>query len=248
MKKNFSVFFFLLLIGFSFTAKAQNIQVMYDFCKDRQYVTTTLEMFKADKWGSNFFFVDIYHNNNNKGLINTYSPQGAYTEIARGLNFWQNTKLGNLSAHVEYNGGLGVNNAWLFGLEYLFHSKDYRYTLTVEALYKTISHIDQNVPLQFTLIWGCNDIFGAKGLSFSGFADFWWEEHDWNLLSNPLPNQKDLTQIVFISEPQLWYNVGRFFKCENLNIGGEVEIAYNFSGNIKKGWYFNPCLGVKWVF
>ena len=23
----------------------------------------------------------------------------------------------------------------------------------------------------------CKDIFGLKGLNFSGFADFWWEDH-----------------------------------------------------------------------
>ena len=60
MKKN------LLFLAVFFTAtifaKAQtNIQVMYDFGKDRQNVTTTLEMFKGDNWGSTFFFVDITH-------------------------------------------------------------------------------------------------------------------------------------------------------------------------------------------
>ena len=39
--------------------KAQtNAQILYDFGSDRKYVTLTLEMFKQDKWGSTYFFVD----------------------------------------------------------------------------------------------------------------------------------------------------------------------------------------------
>ena len=48
-----------------------------------------------------------------------------------------------------------------------------------------------------------------------------------------------------ISEPQLWYNVGRWFKCPNLNIGTEIEFSYNFTG---AGFMCNPCLGIKWCF
>ncbi len=33
-------------------AKAQNIQLHYDFGKDRNYPTSTIEMFKPDKWGN----------------------------------------------------------------------------------------------------------------------------------------------------------------------------------------------------
>ena len=50
--------------------------------------------------------------------------------------------------------------------------KNYKNTLTQDALYKTIRQTDQNVPLQFTAVWTCNDIFGVKGLNFDGFADF----------------------------------------------------------------------------
>ena len=261
----------LFIVAFAATAlcaKAQtNIQVQYDFGEKRQNITTTLEMFKTDNWGSTFFFVDITHDGkfqHEKGVMHP-APIGAYTEIARGLNFWQNTKLGALSAHVEYNGGLGVvpnvfgygiNNAWLFGAEYFMHSADFRYTLTLEVLYKTIAKAKQDVPMQFTIVWGCNDLFGAKGLNFSGFADFWWETNSWAVLDDE-GNQKvdennvalfEETTGVFISEPQLWYNIGQFFGCPNLNIGGEVEIACNFTGNDTKGWHVNPAAGIKWNF
>ena len=268
MKKLFITF--SAIIAIVFCAKAQtNIQIQYDFGEKRKNITTTLEMFKPDNWGSTFFFVDITHDGKfqHQDGVSFSAPIGAYTEIARGLNFWQNTKLEALSAHVEYNGGLGVvpnvygygiNNSWLFGAEYFLHSQDFRYTLTLEVLYKTIAKATQKVPLQFTIVWGCKDLFGAKGLTFSGFADFWWEDNDsmWKVLDEN-GNQKvdedgnlvyDKTSYVFISEPQLWYNVGQFFNCENFNIGGEVEVAYNFTGNDTKGWHVNPCLGIKWVF
>ena len=113
---------FVALVATAFCAKAQvNIQEQYDF--NREHLTTTLEMFKTDNWGSTFFFTDIYHPDKLSG------PTGYYTEIARGLNFWQNTKLGGLSAHVEWNGGQFASNAWLFGAEYFLHSSDFRYTL-----------------------------------------------------------------------------------------------------------------------
>ena len=49
------------------TMQAQNIQLHYDFGRNiypdeeagRQKVTITLEQFKADKWGSWFYFVDL---------------------------------------------------------------------------------------------------------------------------------------------------------------------------------------------
>ena len=51
---------------------------------------------------------------------------------------------------------------------------------------------------------------------------------------------------MFISEPQLWYNVGRHFGCDNLNIGGEVELSYDFG--TARGFWCRPCAGIKWVF
>lgn len=48
-----------------------------------------------------------------------------------------------------------------------------------------------------------------------------------------------------LTEPQLWYNVGRWFKCPNLHVGTEIEVSYNFTGS---GVMVNPCLGIKWNF
>lgn len=221
-------------LAFSQAAKAQtNLQAFYDF--DRECVTTTLEMFKADDWGNTFFFVDYdYQLKSDNGTVD--SPGSTYFEIARCLNFWQDSALGAFSAHIEYNGGFGtigapgsggfygVNHSILAGVDYFLHIKDFNNTLNLKALYKKFRNLYQKAPLQFTAVWGCQDLFGVKGLRFSGFADVWWE-----------------SKCVFLSEPQIWYGFG-----EHFNIGGEVELSANFAGY--DGFACRPCVGVKWVF
>jgi hypothetical protein len=68
MVKRFLFGIALLAVQTSFCmVMAQDIQVHYDFGRDiysaeengRQKVTVTLEQFKADQWGSWFYFVDI---------------------------------------------------------------------------------------------------------------------------------------------------------------------------------------------
>ena len=240
-------------------AKAQtNAQLFYDFGSDRKYATLTLEMFKQDKWGSTYFFVD-HDFNYDKMVVGSQNiaQGGTYTEISRAFNFWQNSSLKNWSLHAEYNGGITrnypINNAWLFGVEYFIHDKSFKNTLTLQALYKTIRKTHQNVPMQFTAVWTCNDIFGVKGLKFDGFADFWWENHS-SMLDSKGNAKTDASgnvvykeeHTVFTTEPQLWYNVGQHFGCNNLSVGGEVELDYNFASNA--GFMCRPCLGVKWDF
>ncbi len=66
--KNVAVF--VLLWMASLTMQAQNVQLHYDFghlndnLKTRPKLTTTVEMFKPDRWGSTFFFVDMNYEDN----------------------------------------------------------------------------------------------------------------------------------------------------------------------------------------
>ena len=254
--KNTKITLFVLCLC-ALTARAgTNLQIYYDFgsmgtaCANQRSprVTTTLELFYADSWGSTFAFIDLdfaIHPND------PYStPFMAYTEISRCLNFWQQTAAKDLSIQVEYNGGLGlysagpkaiggypINHAGLVGLNYCLHTEDYKNIFNLELLYKFIAdeynQWKNAAPLQFTFVWGCDDFCTAPGLRFSGFLDIWGQK------------MADGQSCVLISEPQLWYNVGRWFKCPNLNIGTEIEFSYNFTG---KGFMCNPCLGVKWCF
>ena len=213
-------------------AKAQtNFQTFYDF--GRKHFTTTLEGFHQDDWGNTFFFIDYDYNNRIDGTV--VSPSGSYFEIARCLNFWGDSALAPLSLQVEYNGGFGtggnmaysfpVNNAFLVGVDYFIHSGDFKNTLNLKLLYKHFVGLESKIPMQFTAVWGLQDLFGLGGLRFSGFADVWCE----------------LDHVVFLSEPQLWFQV-----FDHFNIGGEVEFSYNFAG--MEGFHVMPCLGTKWVF
>ena len=232
-------------LAFGLVAKAQtNLQMFYDFGKDRQFVTTTLEGFYNDNWGNTFFFID--HDFDFKGNGGVKAPAGTYMEFARCFNFWQDVPvLGNFSLQVEYNGGIYkdyfIQSALLVGVDYFLHSANFNNTFNFKVLYKKIASTVQQVPLQFTFVWGMQDLFGLKGLRFSGFADIWGEN-----VINFMEGLDKPRKFVFISEPQIWYNVGKFIGVPNLNIGGEVELSVNFAGY--DGFYARPCIGTKWVF
>ena len=221
------------------TVHAQtNFQTFYDF--GRKHFTTTLEGFHQDNWGNTFFFIDYDYNNRDGNKV--ISPNNTYFEITRCLNFWGDSALAPLSLQVEYNGGFGtwgnlngvpgvgygafpVNSAFLFGVDWFLHSGDFNNTLNLKLLYKHFVGLPSKVPMQFTAVWGCQDLFGLKGLRFSGFVDVWCEYEN----------------MVVLSEPQIWFQL-----FDHFNIGSEVEFSYNFAG--MKGFNVMPCLGTKWVF
>ena len=229
----------------STTALAQtNLQTFYDFGKNRGHFTTTLEGFYNDDWGNTFFFIDYDYNLRDRN-DNVQAPSGSYMEIARCLNFWQDTSLGAFSAQVEYNGLPGVNQNFLFGVDYFMHNDDFSNTFNFKLLGKTFSKgVKSNFPVQLTFVWGMQDVLGVKGLRFNGFADF-WGEHVVNFMEMTNLEMTE-SEFVFISEPQLWYNIGQHFGVPNLHIGTEVELSWNFAGYA--GFYARPCFGTKWVF
>lgn len=236
MKKTLIVF---LVMMAAISTQAQNLQVHYDMGKGRSYVTTTLEMFKPDKWGNTFFFVDFDYNMGDKN-----HPSLAYMEIARCFSL-KNTPL---SLHVEYNGGLfnsagvalPINNAYLSGLDYGWHTSDFSKTLNFKVLYKYIAGKVHPNSFQLTGVWNLN--YFNKKFTASGFADFWKEDnmnfYDSKAVSLSAPTN---TKFVFITEPQFWYNVN-----EHLSVGTEEEISCNFAA--VDGFKICPTLAVKWNF
>lgn len=227
----------LLMALLPISLMAQNLQVMYDFGSGRKNVTSTLEMFKPDKWGNTFFFVDMEFNGGA-----SKQPSLAYMEIARCLKFWD----GPISAHVEYNGGLllagavgfPINNAYLAGVDYAWHDKAFSKFLNFKVLYKNIQGKNP-ASFQLTGVWNLN--FLKNKLTVSGFADFWREDN-----MNFVNAQGDAiiptnTKFVFLTEPQIWYNVSK-----NLSLGGEIEVASNFGA--VDGFKVCPAIGAKWNF
>ena len=217
------------------SANAQNVQVHYDFGRhlypdqeeNRQSATITLEQFKADKWGSWYYFVDV-------DLSNKF-VEGAYTEISREFNIGKK----GFAAHVEYDGGLNrfgsFQQAALLGGAWNGHNADFLKTYSVQLMYKrffkSYEYTSAYNSVQLTGVWGLN--FG-KSFTFSGFIDFWRGE-----------DADGHGQLVILSEPQFWYNCN-----EHLSLGGEIEISNNFIYNTydDKSFFINPTLAVKWNF
>ena len=240
----------LFIAAFAVLAAAQgvqaqtNVQTFYDFGKDRNYITTTFEMFKGDKFGDTFFFIDHYYatgdQRSNNGVASAIN--GSYFEIERGINFWQDSDLKDLSGHIEYDGSTWGAGIFCFGAKYFFHSDDYSKTFTAALMYDAhIGFGEADIPFKFSGVWGLNDIFGVSGLIFKGFIDIWGNNS--SFLNDDLTVTD--TKVSILTEPQLWYNLGSTFDG-HLDIGTEIELSYNFAGN--KGFMFNPCAGLRWTF
>ena len=232
-------FLFLLFLWFISSVQpvtGQNIQLHGDFgsklyadeFSDRPSLTSTVEMFRTDQWGSTFFFIDMDYAGS--GI------KGSYWEIVRELRFWN----GPLSIHAEYNGGntnqFSINNAYLGGITYTYNNTAYSKGFSFSALYKYIQKHEHPNNFQLTGTWYVH--FGKNGVgTFIGFADFWKEE------------QSGIGSYVFLAEPQIWFNLNKLKSIGDkfrLSIGGEVELRNNFA--YVKGFYAIPTLAVKWSF
>ena len=246
MKHFFST---LALVATTVAAPAQNVQLHYDLghslnndLGNRPSVTTTVEMFKPDTWGSTYLFTDIDYQRD--------GVAGAYWEIAREFNVTKNKQW---AFHVEYNGGLNSDedtwnatrfqHAVLAGGAWNWHSADFSRTFSVQALWKYYfknRHYGARPfnGFQLTEVWG---IQFAKGFcTFSGFCDLWYD---------PSANGK----WIVISEPQFWWNLNKFKGWEkiNLSVGTEWELSNNFVWNDKgehNRFYFIPTIAAKWTF
>lgn len=218
MKKLLAIFAILA----AFSVNAQNFQLHRDF--DRGQYTSTFEMFKMDKWGNTFTFVDFDYNGGN---VNS-----SYYEIARVLK----TEKMPVGIHVEYNGGtsneFSFANAWIFGLNYAKGNADWGFS--TYAGYKAFKGAGE-ANFQVTGTWYLNLLKGK--VTFSGFADLWSENGDTEALAKYVVSD----DLVFLTEPQIWYNA-----TENLSLGGEIEISNNFA--FSNEFKVRPTIAVKWNF
>jgi hypothetical protein len=228
----------LLIALIPIDSLSQNLQFHYDMGKrydfeknkevNRNYLTTTFEMFKPDEYGSTFLFIDM---NYDKGENNSISL--AYWEIARAIKLpFIHEKL---SATIQYNDGnadgFPMGQTFLGGLSYPVNIGFM--TVTSQILYRQTYEMGFNG--QITLAW--KKLFLNDKLQFSGFFDIWTAD---KINAN---GATDGSKIVILTEPQLWYRVWK-----HLNIGGEIEISLNLLPGFDDELRFNPTLGIKWDF
>lgn len=244
MKK---IAFLLFAIIATATGHAQNVQLLYDLgnplygkLDGRAAVTTTVEMFKPDKWGSTYLFTDMDYYSDGVG--------GAYWEIYREFNISRNKQW---ALHIEYNGGLSTiknkdvasrfQHAALFGGAWNWAGDNGLKTFSAELMYKQYFKGQGRgaySSFQATIAWGNTFAHGLG--TFSGFADLWYDD-------------AVNGHLIFNSEPQIWFNFNalRGWEDINLSIGSEVRISNNFvyddHGRCNK-FYVIPTLGVKWTF
>ena len=218
-----------------------NVQMHYDLgnaiygneLSNRPHLTTTVENFKADKWGNTFFFVDLDFGDN--------TMKSVYAEFSREFNLGKSP----FAAHIEYNGGLSgfgsYNDAYLAGGAWNWANKDFSKTFSLQLLYKYLANqpSSNKHSWQVTTVWG---IHFAKGLcSFSGFADLW---HDNSVTGN----------LIFCSEPQFWFNLNALESVSDdfkLSLGAEVELTKNMvwpTDGLNDNFYAIPTLAAKWTF
>ena len=220
------------------TMLAQNIQLHYDFGSNvysgeeagRQEVTATLEQFKTDPWGSWYYFVDVD--------FSSHFTEGMYTEISREFKLGKQSPV---AAHVEYDGGLSrfgsFQQAALAGAAYNGHNADFSTTYSLQLLYKqyfkSYDNTHSYASAQLTGVWSTT--FANKKCTFTGFFDLWRGE-----------KADGKGCLVFLSEPQFWYNATKHF-----SIGTEWEFSNNFIVNQQPGstktFFCNPTIGLKWI-
>ncbi len=229
------LYLLVTLFMFALSTFSQNLQLHYDFGDGRKMITSTVEMFKPDNYGSTFFFIDMDYGSEASGVDGISL---AYWEIARSMRFLKDMPA--LEARAEYNGGFGrntfggygISQAWLAGAQYTLNNEDFSKVLTIQANYK---YIIDNVgsSFQITAVWGLH--FFDRKLSFTGFADFWKEDVDFDF------DGTTDAEYIFLTEPQIWYNINKTF-----SVGSEIEISNNFAAN--DGFMVNPTVAAKWTF
>lgn len=238
----------VLGMGMLSAAAQVNIQMHYDFGrmmnphseKDRQQVTATLEQYRPDRLGSTFYFVDFDFYS--KGM------KGAYVEFAREFNIRK-----GLAAHIEYNGGLTSGHSSEYGSQfqhcilagpaYNMASKDFRRTLSLQAMYKQYFEGQDNKAypsFQVTGVWGLT--FGRDDMfTFCGFVDIWRDRRA----------SDGHISLTVCSEPQFWFNLDSLkgVSRTGLSLGTEVEVSNNFivPAEGHRTFFCNPTLAVKWT-
>jgi len=232
MKKIYSLFVIsLFYVLTSLNLNAQNLQVHYDFGKGRDFITSTFEYGKFTEKSNTFMFLDMDYSREDGASL-------AYWEISHDFKF--NSLTEGIGLHLEYNDGLLFGNketpalgfpivrAYILGGSYPI--KIGKFTINTMIGAKYFQGYDQSsIDAQITIVWF--HMFWKDRITFSGFADFWSQDL----------NNNGVKYGVFLSEPQLWYNINK-----SISIGGEVELSKNFVPSDNGKFMARPTIAFKW--
>jgi len=223
-----SIFVIVLLTT---NLKSQDLQLHYDFGEGRNFVTSTFEYGKFTEKSNTFMFLDMdYSRADGAGL--------AYWEISHDFKF--NSITEGIGLHVEYNDGLlfgdnqtpamgwPINRAYLLGVSYPIKIGEFVLNTIISAKYFD-GYSQSSIDGQLTFVWF--HVFWKGRMTFAGFADFWSQDL----------NNNGTKYGVFLSEPQLWYNINSSF-----SVGSEVELSKNFIPSDGGKFMARPTIAVKW--
>lgn len=237
MKRLIALFLFL---ASGTAALAQtDLRAVYNFASDSPVASINIESWSVDNWGDSFL----------SGGFNVkaepVSLTSGYLDFARNFNFWHNVPvLKDFSLQAEFNGRVYLDNFnALFGVSYTVPLK--KDVLRASVLFKTFNGgASSPFPIQLTILWRLYDLFGVRGLDFRGTARGWGENITY--WYGDTKHTGDIGEFIILVQPQLWYAVGQFIGAENLSIGAEVELSYNWLGC--RGFHVRPSAGLKLQF
>ncbi len=136
----------LMALLLNLPVNGQNLQLHYDLGEDRDYFTSTLEMFRPDSGGATFFFVDFDYNTDSAG-----SASLAYWEFAR---YFRVPALPGLSWTVQFNDGVApwgpIGDVWLAGISFPLNLGVI--TVATDLLYRR-DRFSDGKDLQLTMVW-----------------------------------------------------------------------------------------------
>jgi len=241
--------YLVMVIGilFSFQAKTQNLQLLYDFRhtvdpvnQAKNFPTLYFEYFKEQDSGKSmikpgsFLFKmqsDLMGSSNNIGKI--------YMQVSQTLRCWKP----KIFLHLSYSGGLGVTepkeysyyilNTYAAGIAWPFQWQGGFFSLVLD--YKYVSFKKPSSDLLWTLYF-FKGFFNYR-LELAGDFNIWTENKNHGDSQTSMLTGK---QLFFYGEPQIWYRLkGRF------SAGGRINIFYHV--NTSENWLqIYPALGLKW--
>ena len=234
-KKHVVLAVLLLCTGALAQAQVADAGFGYRFGDGKGYGTSVISAFAEDPCGDTYARADF-------GFSTApWALSSSYLEVSRTLCFWKDTALKGLGIHGEFNGHLNKGNSnWLVGLDYTIPGRN---MLKFSASYMFFNgSASSMVPAQFSFLWRCNDVLDVPGLQFRGLLRVWGEETAY-WYGDEKPTEKPAGHFIVKATPQLWYSIGRLFGFDNLSLGGEVELSYNYLGH--SGFRACPMAGVK---